>query len=104
MIENNIKRAKALKLQKEGLLLNASETFALLDAVDARLKYNAQIKLGIDQILNEQKARQATITSIKEEYALIAEVSKRRIEEMESEGMDAVGERINHEKHLRGSY
>lgn len=102
LIENNIKRAKALKLQKEGLLLNASETFALLDAVDARLKYNAQIKLGIDQILNEQKARQATITSIKEEYALIAEVSKRRIEEMESEGMDAVGERINHEKTLTG--
>lgn len=102
LIENNIKRAKALKLQKEGLLLNASETFALLDAVDARLKYNAQIKLGIDQILNEQKARQATITSIKEEYALIAEVSKRRIEELESEGMDAVGERINHEKTLTG--
>lgn len=102
LIENNIKRAKALKLQKEGLLLNASETFALLDAVDARLKYNAQIKIGIDQILNEQKARQATITSIKEEYALIAEVSKRRIEEMESEGMDAVGERINHEKTLTG--
>ena len=100
LIELNIKRGEAIKLMKEGKLANAAETFSLLDAIEARERLNAQIKSDIQQRLNEQKAIQLSIASQKEQYNLITEIEKRRIDEAESEGKDSVNERINHEKTL----
>ena len=100
IIELNLTRAQALKLKSEGKLAHADYTFQLLDEIEARTRLNAQIKKDIELQLQEQKTIADTYDSIKKRYDLILDIEEKRIKEGESEGIDMIGERINHEMTL----